>query len=80
MDLVEKIKAILDKDCLDSINGKCDKALMYHGPVDGPIESVTLCWLCHEHDALAREICDGVETAYHMRLFLRNTLSIPRKV
>jgi len=71
-DLQEAIKAILDKDCLDNLNGKCNKCLIYTGKYNNPDElgkSFNLCWLCHEHENLAREICDAVEFR-----------SIPRKV
>ena len=61
MDLLETVKALLDKNCLGKLNNKCEKSLVYHGNIDGPLSSMTFCWLCHENEQLAHDICDAVD-------------------
>lgn len=64
MDLLETIKAILDKDCTERLSGKCTKGLVLVAKYNNPDElgpSMNLCWLCHENDNLAHEIFDAVQ-------------------
>jgi len=61
--MVDIIKAVLDRDCLKSVNGQCKKAVIITGKIDGPGKIKTFCWLCHKNDDLAREIADALELA-----------------
>ncbi len=58
----EKIKAILDRECLTRKKGKCMDKVIACGktanPDDTHVELKPNCWACRQNDDLSQEIAE----------------------